>query len=124
MSNHSAERRRHPRYDLIAQVRVKRGRVDYVLELSNISMSGALIELGSLETPKWVEIGRELEVHIVHPIDLDAIEVPARVVRVEGTATRFAVEFEEVEAATEAGLARLIAAASGRASAEPPPLPA
>jgi hypothetical protein len=121
--SHPAERRRHARYDLIAQVRVKRGRVDYVLELSNISMSGALIELGSLDVPRWVEIGREIEVRIVHPVDLDAIEVPARVVRVESDPGRFAVEFEGVAASVDAGLARLIAAAEGRVSAEPPPLP-
>jgi hypothetical protein len=117
--SHPAERRRHARYDLIDHLRVERGRVDDVLELRNTSMAGALIELGRLEVPRWVEIVREVDVRIIHPVDLDAIEVPARVVRVESDSGRFA----GIAASIDAGLARSIAAAEGRGSAEPPPLP-
>ncbi len=46
------ERRRHERYELMAQVRVQRGGTDYVLDLGNLSLSGALLSLGSLRKPE------------------------------------------------------------------------
>lgn len=120
----NTERRRHPRYDLIAQVRVSRGRRDIVMELSNISISGALLDMGSIRRPGWVAVDREIEVGIVHPVDLDTVEVIGRVVRIveDHAGVRFAVDFTHIDDAARTGLKRLVALAQ-ESRPLPPPLP-
>lgn len=120
----SIERRRHERYDIMAQVRVKRGRIDTLCELVNVSVSGALVDLGSLDPPRWITQGRSLEVHVIHPVDLDTIELEATVVRVEQRedSTRFACEFTDLGATERLALERLIAL-HAPAPVRPPPLP-
>jgi hypothetical protein len=115
------ERRRHPRYELMAQVRVKRGKVDYIMELHNISLTGALVDMGSLAKPPWVELDRVVEIGIIHPVDLDTVEVKGRVVRIDagGEHTRFAVDFELEDDDVRAGIERLVKLAM--ASEAPPP---
>ena len=76
------ERRAHPRFELMAQVRVKRGRVDFIMDLCNISQSGALLDMGSLKTPSWVQTGRVVQIFIIHPEDLDTIAVQGEIMRV------------------------------------------
>jgi hypothetical protein len=125
------ERRRHPRYDLLAQVRVKRGAMDTVVELHNVSSSGALLHLGKLRRPAWVEMNRRLEIGIVHPVELDLIELQGRVVRVVEEDTGIALAVEFVDATPEAlrGIERLVSTARESESPassrrpQPPPLP-
>ena len=116
-----AERRVHPRFDLLAQIRVKRGSVTYVLELRNISKSGALIHTGTLKVPTWVRPQRDIEIHILHPEDLEPVLVSGKIVRVNKTdeGTLFAVHFDSVKEDSKKDIARLIAL--GRP--QPPPLP-
>ena len=57
----SSDRRRHVRYDLIAQVHVRQAKSDYVLELRNISQSGAMAVLGTLARPSWIDVDRVVE---------------------------------------------------------------
>jgi len=124
------ERRRHPRYELMAQVRVKRGKVDYIMELHNISMTGALVDMGSLAKPPWVDMDRTVEIGIIHPVDLDTVEVRGRVVRVDrdGDHTRFAVDFE-LDDGNREGVERLVKVAMQSEAPPaadrrgPPPLP-
>jgi hypothetical protein len=132
-----SERRRHTRYELMAQVRVRRGSVDYVLELVNISRSGALVSLGSLQEPRWLSIGRTVELSIIHPEALDTVDLTGRVVRIEeGARLAFAVEFDPPQPAEAAALDRLLAHAlestrpppvrpprPGPVGRQPPPLP-
>ena len=121
-----AERRRHPRYELLAQVRVKGTQSDLVMSLSNISISGALVDMGSLTPPGWVDVGRELEVGIVHPESLDLVEVRGRVVRItkDERGCIFALEFLEPTEEASRGLAELVIHASTLPPAKrPPPLP-
>ncbi|MEQ9318112.1 MAG: PilZ domain-containing protein [Polyangiaceae bacterium] len=121
-----ADRRRHPRYELLAQVRVKGTQSDLVMSLSNISHSGALVDMGSLDTPPWIDVGRELEVGIVHPDSLDLIEVRGRVVRLtkDEKGCIFALEFLEPTSEARAGLRELVVHASTLPPAKkPPPLP-
>jgi len=121
-----AERRRHPRYELLAQVRVKGAQSDLVMSLSNISRSGALVDMGSLSTPTWLDVGRELEVGIVHPDTLDLVEVRGRVVRLikDLNGTLFALEFVELSDDAQAGLNTLLQHACSLPPAKkPPPLP-
>jgi c-di-GMP-binding flagellar brake protein YcgR len=117
------ERRRHPRFDLLAQVRVKRSQTDLLMELTNISRSGALVDMGTLPTPSWVDVGRVIEVSIVHPDSLDNIEVEARVVRIskDESGTLLAVQFDDLEDDTQRKLDSLVEYA--RATPRPPPLP-
>jgi hypothetical protein len=123
-SGQGAERRRYPRFDLIAQVRVKRGREDVIMELSNISASGALFDMGTITRPSWIAIGRELEVGIVHPVDFDTVELVGRIARIveDHTGVSVAVDFEALEGASRTGLERLLSLARTPAPA-PPPLP-
>jgi c-di-GMP-binding flagellar brake protein YcgR len=117
-----AERRRHPRFELLAQVHVKQAQADYIMELDNISESGARLHLGSLKRPRWIALQRVLTISIVHPIDLDNIDVKGRVVRVEEDLenTVVAVCFVDLDETTERGIARLLETARGPV---PPPLP-
>jgi len=117
----SEDRRRHSRYEILAQVGVSHGAQDYVLELTNISRSGALVHLGSLRKPLWAVVGRIIDLSIIVPVDLDAVEIQGRIVRLEQAGTRWglAVEFTPPTTAQQDGIARLIAL--GRP--QPPPLP-
>ncbi|MBN4050353.1 PilZ domain-containing protein [Desulfobulbus sp. AH-315-M07] len=107
-------RRRHERFELMAQVRATRGRVDYILELTNISLSGVLLHLGTLETPPWVGKDRMVEVSVINPKDLESVDLRGRIMRVaaddEGGIS-FAIQFEGLDAQATAGLERLIAVA-------------
>jgi hypothetical protein len=129
----SVDRRRYPRYDLIAQVYVKRASADYVLELRNISRSGVLVLLGTLPKPAWIDVDRRIELSIVNPETLDPVQVGGTVVRVQRDelGLSFAVDFGELspEALAEIeGLVRLgrpqpppgPSTPTGR---QPPPLP-
>ena len=119
-----SDRRRHQRFDLIAHVRVKRGRVDYVMELTNISRSGALVDMGTLDRPKWVSLDGEVEIGIIHPESLDIVPLTGKIVRVQrvGDSIQFAVTFiAPDEHAAE--LDGLIAYAQATSQAPPPTEP-
>ncbi len=119
------ERRIAPRLDLMAQVRVKRGKVDFLMDLTNISMTGALVDMGTLRMPSWVKHGRIVEIAIIHPIDLDMINVFGKIVRIiaDESSTCFAVHFMELQEEAVAGLERLhLAAATSEPAAAPPHL--
>src|SRR5690606_8351990 len=122
-----SERRKAPRVELMALVRVKRGKVDLVMELSNISLTGALVDMGSLRPPSWIKERRVVDIGIVHPDDLHVIESRGRSVRIEKAAntTRFAVEFVEVGGSVRRDLERLMARPRSSAPPRrmPPPLP-
>jgi hypothetical protein len=128
-SSQGAERRAHPRYELWAQVHVKNGSVDYLVELSNISMSGALVDLGTLKAPKWCTLGRAIEVEIIHPETLECVSLRAEIVRINGIGlqTTLGVEFKNPDAKVKDGLRRLLDAARAPRAEEPrrqpPPLP-
>lgn len=119
-----SERRRHPRFEVMAQVRVKRGRNAYVCDVVNISVSGALIDLGALEQPYWLAADRLVEVILFTPDDeagFEARSVWATIVRVvQGPdSPRFAVEFEDPDGSVASAVARLVE----RSAPQPPPLP-
>jgi len=126
------ERRRHPRYDLMAQVRVKHGQVDTLMDLSNISRCGALMHMGKLKRPAWIAVGRTLEVGIIHPVDYQALLVTAAVTRVieDDKGISVAVEFADLDDQGSEGIAQLVKLAKDTSEAppattlrRPPPLP-
>lgn len=121
MPPEGTDRRRHVRIDVMAQVHIKRGQTSLVLEVLNVSESGAFVDLGGIKRPAWAAAGKNVDL-ILFLVDGDAdapsIRTAATIVRVIETAEAigFAVEFcEDVSA-----LAReLVHAATPR----PPPLP-
>ncbi len=130
MSDPGANRRADPRFEVMAQVRVKRGKVDYIMDLTNISRSGALVNMGSLKTPAWVQHGRVVEIAIIHPVDLDTLQVKGEIVRIQKNkdGTLFAVRFVELTAEENQNINRLLDCADEEHPPEqprvrPPPLP-
>lgn len=105
----------------MAQVHVKRAATDYVLELRNISHSGVLVLLGTLPKPPWIDIDRTIELSIVNPETLDPVHVSGAVVRIQRDerGLSFAVDFAQLQPATEAAIDALVRL--GRP--QPPPLP-
>jgi c-di-GMP-binding flagellar brake protein YcgR len=124
-SRQQSERRRDPRFEILAQVRVRRAETDYVLEVKNLSSSGALIELGSLERPGWLKIGRRVELTLFVSDQQESAEIAGDVVRVveDAKMCAFGVHFVDISAAAQTHLDRLLG--PGRTlRPKPPPLPA
>lgn len=117
------ERRQHPRFDLVAQVHVKRSRVDVLAELVNVSISGAFLDFGSLRLPAWLKPDRVVDIEIVHPVDLDTIGVQGKVVRVarSETGNGVGVQFVDLTEEAQADLQRLIEAAKAGSFDTPAP---
>ena len=121
------ERRRHARFEVMAQVRVKRGRNAYVLDVLNVSESGALVDLGSLERPFWLAKGRIVEMILFLPLEdvedvaLAPITAWAEIVRVDAapSSIRFAVAFRDEDGKIAQAIRHLVEVATPR----PPPLP-
>ena len=120
------ERRRHPRYEIAAQVRVKYGRVNYILEVSNISLSGAFIRCDNLQQYPWFRVGQEVDLDIFDFENLDNIGVQGEIVRLVGGdgpgKPGFGVQFVNLTVDAYDRLFGLVTLAK-RLSAEPPPLP-
>lgn len=114
------ERRAYERFDLLAQVRVSGGmaHVDYLMDIVNLSRGGALLDLGSIKRPSWIEIDRKVELRLQSPDDGLRIDVRGSIVRILETrqVRQFAVEFDE---ALDDALVRRACLAAGK----PPPLP-
>lgn len=120
----ASERRRHPRYEILAQVRVRHLDTDFVLEVKNLSVSGALIELGSLQRPGWVRIGHHVDLTLFVPEEPESTDVGGPIVRiVEDTRQcAFAVQFANPTPEAQRYLARVLG--PGRSlRPKPPPLP-
>jgi hypothetical protein len=122
----AVERRRHPRFDIAAQVRVKYGRVNYVMDVSNISLSGAFIRCDNLSQLPWFRVDQEVDLDLFDYEDLENISLEGRIVRIiEGGDTEhpgFGVQFLNLTVEAYNKLYEIIATAA-RLSAQPPPLP-
>ena len=120
------ERRVHPRYEILAQVEIRRRAVTHVLEVRSISIGGAFISTTDRRVLAGIRLDEELELDIFATDELENLRVKARVVRLVGEggseAPGFGVRFEEVAADSQRLLERLVElAAAGRL--RPPPLP-
>jgi len=120
------EKRGHPRYDILAQIRVKRGTVVHLMDVSNVSLSGAFVATDSVAAHRWLRVGQELELDLFTTDDLDNVRVTGRVVRILGQertgARGFGVEFTRLERGSADKLRRMVEQAAER-SIHPPPLP-
>lgn len=112
------ERRVHPRYDLLAQIRIRHAEVDHVLAILNLSRGGALVDLGTEPRPRWLELHRVVELRVFDGEGGTTLSAKGKVVRVAETIEHrtFAVQFDEL---VEERVVRNVLSAAGR----PPPLP-
>ncbi|MCP4601009.1 MAG: PilZ domain-containing protein [Proteobacteria bacterium] len=122
----SIERRGHPRYDLMAQIRVKRGRVNYIMNVKNVSISGMFVTTERVKQMPWFRIGQNLEIDIFTTEELENVRLSGRIVRIfdKGRSEQkgFGVEFISIEKEIREKLSRLVDLAS-QTSIHPPPLP-
>jgi hypothetical protein len=120
------DRRRHPRYEIMAQVRVLRGTVNYVLDVSNISVSGLFVSTAGLPRMPWFRNDQQIELDLFVPEELENIRVLGRIVRLEqgedGSSSGFGVQFVDVGEEAQVKIDRLVGLAKAR-SVHPPPLP-
>lgn len=116
MSEH--ERRVFPRYELLAQLSVRDGAVDHVLEILNLSRGGALVDLGSTARPRWLELHRAVEARLFDADGHVLLEAMGRVVRIAETLEHrtFAIQFDTL-------LDEHVVRSALRAVGRPPPLP-
>lgn len=114
----TTERRLHPRFDLLAQVFVRSEDVDHVLAILNLSRGGALVDLGNEPRPRWLAVGRAVELRLFAPEGEPLIEARGKVVRIVETLDHrtFAVQFD-------APLDEAVVRETLRAHGRPPPLP-
>ena len=120
------ERRKYPRYDILAQIRVRRGRVNHIMAVKDISLSGLFISADSAQELAAFRVDQEIEMDIFTPEALENVRVMGRIVRVsdrqESGELGFGVEFTEIDETNLREIARLVDIAA-RASISPPPLP-
>ncbi len=123
------ERRVHQRHDIMAQVRVVRGRVTHILDVTNISLSGAFISTGTAKRASRFRVGQEIDIDVFAAEELDNVRVRGTIARIVCSGSDgpfgFGVRFTGVGDEAGKAIARLVEAAAARPSrpAGPPPLP-
>ena len=120
------ERRAHPRYEILAQVRLRHGKVTHVMDVRDVSRSGLFVAAGDPGRAKRFHIGLRVEMDLFAAEDLENLRVTGlivrRVDRGEPEAIGFGVQFVDVDEATGRALDRLVVLAATH-SIRPPPLP-
>ena len=122
------ERRRHARYDILTQLRIKKDDNTYIMPVENVSRSGLFISLGSPEELPELQLNQELEMNLFTIEGLENIRVVGRIVRMtknkDSNETRgFGIEFSFMTEAARKKIVNLVALAR-QESIHPPPLPA
>jgi PilZ domain len=119
------ERRRYPRYEIIAQVTIRSGGENYLMDVGNISCSGVFISADNLDSISFLYEGQDLEMDLFTTEYLENIKVKGRVVRFEygadGEKKGFGVKFAKATSKDNDELLRLVNMAAE--SIHPPPLP-
>ncbi|MBI5490602.1 MAG: PilZ domain-containing protein [Deltaproteobacteria bacterium] len=122
----SGDRRRHPRFEILAQVRFRRMATTHVMDLGNVSVSGAFVRAADEKSLRRVHVAEILELELFTQEELQNVPVRARVVRIVGDGPPaewgFGLEFIDLDETTRAAVVRLVEQAAAR-SGEPPPLP-
>ena len=123
----SSERRRHQRYDIMAHVRVRRGTVNYILDVTNISLSGLFVSTLGLPRAGQFSAGQSIELNLFLPDVAENIRVLGRIVRMvdrdDPPARGFGVEFVDVDEEARLGISLLVDTARDSVVPPPPPLP-
>lgn len=124
----SDERRRHQRYEIMAHVRVKRGTINYVLDVTNISLSGVFVSTLGLSRAGQFSVGQSLELNLFLADVAKNVRVLGRIVRLVDRdappARGFGVEFVDMDEEAKLGIGLLVETARTSDIPRPPPLPA
>jgi len=122
-----SDRRRHPRFEILAQVRFRRAATIHVLDVGNMSLSGLFVRTPDEKMLRKVQVGETLELDLFTQEELENVRVTARVVRIvaEGPATvwGFGMEFCGLVADATAAIERFVARAAVPSESPPPPPP-
>jgi len=110
----------------MAQIRVKRGHVNYIMEVGNISTGGLYISTTGANKLPWFRVGQELELDVFTTDELENLRVRGRIVRMvqdeEAGVVGFGVEFVRPDEQTRESIRGLVDQVAG-GSYHPPPLP-
>ena len=123
------ERRRYPRYDIMAHVRVKSGTVNHILDITNISISGVFVSTLGLPRTVQFSAGQSIELNLFLSGVAENVRVLGRIVRTvereDPPASGFGAEFVDVDEEARLGIALLVetARSSEAPRPQPPPLP-
>lgn len=121
-----AERRTDFRVEILAQVRVMKGAVSYVMDVRNISTSGMFVATGSLDRFPWLRTGQPVEASLFVADELDNLKVDGEIVRLVGSGPAdkqgFGVRFSALDDGAASILSDLVHRARQK-SIIPPPLP-
>ena len=120
------EKRNFPRFEVMAQIRVKRGRVNYIMDVRNVSLSGLFITSDSIKQMPWFRIDQELEMDIFATEELENIRINGIIVRITDSGddgqAGFGVEFISVSDDVREKLSLFVDDMAAE-SVLPPPLP-
>lgn len=120
------EQRGYPIADLMAHIRVKGGRVNYIMDVEDIRQTGLFVATEKIKQMPWFRVNQLLEMDLFASEELDNLRVNGRIVRIvkEGNPENqgFGVAFVSVDDQTRDALMGLIESAVAR-SIQPPPLP-
>jgi Tfp pilus assembly protein PilZ len=123
----TSDRRRHTRYDILAQLRIKKDDTVYIMPVENVSRSGVFVSSDIPEELPLFALNQELEMNLFTIEGLENIRVVGRIVRItqdeETMENRgFGIEFSFMTEAARKQLYSLVALAREE-SIHPPPLP-
>jgi hypothetical protein len=120
------ERRADFRVEVLAQVRVMKGAVSYVMDVRNISTSGMFVATGSLDRFPWLRAGQPVEANLFVADELDNLRIEGEIVRLVGFGPAdkqgFGVRFSDLDGEAAKTLHDLVHRARQK-SIIPPPLP-
>lgn len=111
----------------MAHVRVRSGTINYILEVTNISLSGLFVSTLGLPRAGQFSAGQSIELNLFLPEIAENIRVIGRIVRTverdDLPARGFGVEFVDVDEKARFGIALLVDTARSSEAPRPPPLP-
>lgn len=123
----NSERRRHNRYDLLTQLRIKKDDTTYIMPVENVSRTGIFVSSDNPDELPSFALDQELEMNLFTIEGLENIRVVGRIVRItrdEETmeARGFGIEFVFMTEAARKKIGNLVALLR-KESIYPPPLP-
>jgi len=111
----------------MAHVRVRSGTINYILEVTNISLSGLFVSTLGLPRAGQFSAGQSIELNLFLSEVAENIRVRGRIVRMvdreDPPARGFGVEFVDVDEEVRFAIALLVETARSSDVPRPPPLP-
>ncbi len=116
-----SERRRAPRVEIYAQIKVADASTDYIMNVVNMSRSGILVDMGKGPRPRWLKLETDIDLNIFLPETGAAVDIAGNIVRYNEDlrSKSFAARFIHLTPEVGAKLEHLMEVGC----AKPPPLP-